>query len=114
MPIAKIVKTGVKHLIGRGMKKPTRRKSLPTGQKLLDSKLKTFKLEKNKVKIKNIDDRLKNLKVEKVKAQRSYGKKYKTITERNRNIKNAKKNINDIEHNLKRLKIQRKNLLRKK
>jgi peptidoglycan hydrolase CwlO-like protein len=65
-------------------------------------------------KVKSIDNKINKLKVEKRKANKPIGRRYKTITQRKRNIKGAKMNIKNIDEHINRLKSQRKDLLRKK
>ena len=94
MPVGKIIKVGLKALRKRKKKKP------PVVGPL--------------TKAKSIDNKINKLKVEKRKANRPIERRYKTITQRKRNIKSAEMNIKNIDEHINRLKAQRKDLLRKK
>ena len=92
MPIGKIIKVGLKAL--KKKKKPP--------------------VSGPPTKLKSIDNKINKLKVEKRKANKPIERRYKTITQRKRNIKGAKMNIKNIDEHINRLKSQRKDLLRKK
>ena len=92
---------------------------MPIG-KIINVGLKALKKKKKPpvsgppTKLKNIDNKINKLKVEKRKANKPIERRYKTITQRKRNIKGAKMNIKNIDEHINRLKSQRKDLLRKK
>ena len=88
MPIGKIIKVGLKVL--KKKKKPP--------------------LVGPITKIQNINKKVDKLKVEKRKASKAIGRKYKTDTERKRSIKGAKINIKNIDEHINRLKLQSRDL----